>query len=228
MTQVSPHAVHKTSFFIMNASTPRAAGVTLALSGLLLALCFGAAWWSRDMALFSLTPPDGGAADVAEALRQDLHLTFFTIWASLLLATPALALFPAIRQSARTYRAWRIFWTASLLVFAVHFYWATVVIFGNDWQRILHTPRVSAPRLDTVFALWWLVDVILAWTWRTDAWWLRLQRLGVHLLAFVLFFMGAAREGELVASRALGWSMVVVVAAGLIAWLVHRRQRSTI
>jgi len=165
---------------------------------------------------------------VAEALRQDLHLTFFTIWASLLLATPALALFPAIRQSARTYRAWRIFWTASLLVFAVHFYWATVVIFGNDWQRILHTPRVSAPRLDTVFALWWLVDVILAWTWRTDAWWLRLQRLGVHLLAFVLFFMGAAREGELVASRALGWSMVVVVAAGLIAWLARRRQRSTI
>lgn len=212
----------------MTASTSRAAGITLTLSSLLLALCFAAAWWSRDMALFSLTPPGGGTADVAEALRQDLHLTFFTIWASLLLATPALALFPAIRQSPHAYQAWRIFWTASLLVFVVHFYWATVVIFGNDWQRILNTPRVSAPRLDTVFALWWVVDVVLAWTTRSDAVWLRLQRLGVHLLAFVLFFMGAAREGELAASRALGWSMAVIVAAGLITWLARRRQRSTI
>lgn len=212
----------------MTTSTSRSAGITLALSGLALAVCFAAAWWSRDLALFSLSPPGGGAADVAEALRRDLHLTFFTIWASLLLATPALALFPSIRQSARVYQAWRIFWTASLLVFAVHFYWATVVIFGNDWQRILNTPRVSAPRLDTVFALWWVVDVVLAWTTRTEAVWLRLQRLGVHLLAFVLFFMGAAREGELAASRALGWFMAVVVTAGIIAWLVRRRARTTI
>jgi hypothetical protein len=210
----------------MTASTSRSAGTALAISSLSLAVCFAAAWWSRDLALFSLTPPGGGAADVAEALRQDLHLTFFTIWASLLLATPALALFPTIRQSARAFEAWRILWTASLLVFAVHFYWATVVIFGNDWQRILNTPRVSAPRLDTVFALWWVLDVVLAWTTRTNAFWLRLQRLGVHLLAFVLFFMGAAREGELAASRALGWSMAVVVAAGLVSWLVrHRRSK---
>lgn len=212
----------------MTTSTSRSAGITLALSGLSLAVCFAAAWWSRDLALFSLTPPGGGTADVVEALRQDLHLTFFTIWASLLLATPALALFPTIRQSARVYQTWRIFWTASLLVFAVHFYWATVVIFGNDWQRILNTPRVSAPRLDTVFALWWVVDVVLAWTTRTEAVWLRLQRLGVHLLAFVLFFMGAAREGELAASRALGWFMAVVVAAGLIAWLARRRAHTTV
>jgi len=212
----------------MTTSTSRSAGITLALSGLSLAVCFAAAWWSRDLALFSLTPPGGGTADVVEALRQDLHLTFFTIWASLLLATPALALFPTIRQSACVYQTWRIFWTASLLVFAVHFYWATVVIFGNDWQRILNTPRVSAPRLDTVFALWWVVDVVLAWTTRTEAVWLRLQRLGVHLLAFVLFFMGAAREGELAASRALGWFMAVVVAAGLIAWLARRRARTTV
>lgn len=212
----------------MNASTFRSASRALALAGLALVVCFAAAWWSRDLALFSLTPPGGGPADVAEALRQDLHLTFFTIWASLLLATPALALFPAIRQSARAFQVWRIFWTASLLVFAVHFYWATVVIFGNDWQRILNTPRVSAPRLDTVFAFWWVVDVVLAWATRNDAAWVRLQRAGVHLLAFVLFFMGAAREGELVASRALGWSMAVVAGAGLVRWLVRRRARTTI
>lgn len=199
--------------------------VSLAFAGFSLLVVFAAAWWTRNLPLFSLAPPGGGPADVSIAQRQDLHVTFFTIWASLLLATPALALFPSMRRSARAYHWWRVFWTASLLVFSVHFYWAAVVIFGNDWQRILNTPRVSAPRLDTVFALWWITDVALAWTLRPDALWLRVQRVGVHLLAFVLFFMGAAREGELAASRALGWSMVVVVAAGIIALGLKARRR---
>lgn len=201
--------------------------VALVFAGLSLLVVFVSAWWTRELPLFSLAPPDSGPADVSVAQRQDLHVTFFTIWASLLLATPALALFPSMRRSAGAYHWWRVFWTASLLVFSVHFYWAAVVIFGNDWQRILNTPRVSAPRLDTVFAMWWVMDVVLAWTLRPDAWWLRAQRAGVHLLAFVLFFMGAAREGELAASRALGWSMAVVVAGGIIAWGVKVRRPGT-
>jgi hypothetical protein len=191
---------------------------SLTLAGLSLLVVFWAARWTRELPLFSLSPPGGGAADIAVAQRQDLHVTFFTIWASLLLATPALALFPLIRRSASAHTVWRVLWTASLLVFAVHFYWATVVIFGNDWARILNTPRVSAPRLDTVFAGWWVIDVVLAWTLVSDAGWVRVERAGVHLLAFVLFFMGAAREGELATSRTLGWMMTVVVAAGILAW----------
>jgi hypothetical protein len=204
----------------------QALATSLAFAGLGLLVVFAAAWWTREMPLFSLAPPGGGPADVSVAQRQDLHVTFFTIWASLALATPALSLFPSIRRSAAAYHWWRIFWTASLLLFAAHFYWATVVIFGNDWRRILDTPRVSAPRLDTAFAIWWVIDVALAWTLRSDAWWLRAQRAGAHLLAFVLFFMGAAREGELAASRALGWSMAVAAAAGIIAWGVTIRRRS--
>jgi hypothetical protein len=204
----------------------QAFAASLAFAGLGLLVVFAAAWWTREIPLFSLAPPGGGPADVAVAQRQDLHVTFFTIWASLLLATPALSLFPSILRSAGAYHWWRIFWTASLLLFSAHFYWATVVIFGNDWRRILDTPRVSAPRLDTLFAIWWVIDVALAWTLRSDAWWLRAQRAGAHLLAFVLFFMGAAREGELAASRALGWSMAVALAAGIIAWGVTIRRQS--
>lgn len=197
---------------------------SLAIAGIGLVVVFTAAWWTRDMPLFSLAPPGGGPPDLPFSRRQDLHVTFFTIWASLLLATPALALYPSISRSARAYHWWRIFWTSSLLVFSVHFYWAAVILFGNDWQRILDTPRVSAPRLDTFFSVWWVVDATLAWTLRADAWWLRAQRAGVHSLAFVLFFMGAAREGELAASRAFGWTMAVVVAAGIVARGLNRRR----
>ncbi|GLS15849.1 hypothetical protein [Hydrogenophaga electricum] len=196
----------------------------LALGGASLLAVFAAAAWTRGWALFSLLPPGGGVADVLPTQREDLHRTFFTIWASLLLAAPALALLPLASRSAVAARVWRICWTASLLVFAVHFYWAVVVIFGNDWQRVLNTPRVSAPRLDTVFALWWCVDVLLAWTVRPGALWVRVQRAGVHLLAFVLFFMEAAREGELPVSRALGWGFTAVVVLGLVAWAWRLRR----
>lgn len=196
----------------------------LATAALLAA--FVAAAWTRDVALFALTPPGGGPADVLPAQREDLHRTFFTIWGALLLAAPALALLPLSGRRAWAARGWRIAWTAALLVFAVHFWWAVVELFGNDWSRVLHTPRVSAPRLDTFFALWWCVDVALAWTVRPDRGWVRWQRAGVHLLAFVLFFMGAAREGELQVSRALGWGFAAVVAAGLIVWGLGFRRRA--
>lgn len=199
------------------ATSRSAVAASLAFAGGGSLVAFLAAWWTKEIPIFSLAPPGGGPADFSVQQRQDLHVVFFTIWGSLLLATPALALFPSIRRSAGAYRWWRILWTASLLVFSVHFYWAAVVVFDNDWQRILHTPRVSAPRLDTFFAVWWVLDVALAWTLRFDTWWVRAQRAGVHLLAFVLFFVGAAREGELATSRALGWSMLVVVVAGVVA-----------
>lgn len=198
------------------------------LAALALVLVFGAAAWTRDWPLFSMSPPGGGVADVALAQREDLHRTFFTIWAALLLAAPALAVLPLAAHAGWAARLWRITWTASLLVFAVHFWWAVVELFGNDWSRVLNTPRVSAPRLDTVFAVWWCVDVVLAWTVRPDRLWVRLQRAGVHLLAFVLFFMGAAREGELPVSRALGWGFAAVVAAGLIVWGLGFRRRAAV
>jgi hypothetical protein len=211
---------------MMNSSTQRDAGLAFALAGCSILLCLAAAQATAQWPLFSLFPPDGGPADVPEHLRSDLHMTFFTIWASLLLATPALAAVASIGASATVWRWWRITWTAALSVFVVHLYWAAVIIFGNDWSRILDTPRVSAPRLDTVFAIWWVIDVALAWLHDGKAFWVRAQRWCVHLLAFVLFFMGAAREGELLLSRALGWSMAVAVGIGLLSWLLCKRSHT--
>lgn len=209
----------------MTLSNRKDASVAFALAGCFVLVCLAGAQATGAVPIFSLSPPGGGPADVPEQLRVDLHMTFFTIWASLLLATPALVALPGVGMSTTAWRWWRITWTASLLVFLVHFYWAAVIIFGNDWTRILNTPRVSAPRLDTVFAVWWVIDVTLAWLLNHRVTWVRVQRWGVHLLAFVLFFMGAAREGELAFSRTLGWAMAVVVAAGLLAWLLRRRSQ---
>src|ERR1041385_6988355 len=73
---------------------------------LVLAAAFVAADATRSTAIFSLSPPppkhEPGRVmppDVTEANRLDLHRTFFTAWAALLLATPALCLFPFRRSS---------------------------------------------------------------------------------------------------------------------------------
>ena len=81
----------------------------------------------------------------------------------------ALVLFSWRRRSPVAARWWLAFWTAALVVFLVHFCWAVWVIFSGDWSRILNTTRVSAPILDTVFAVWWCVDVLIAWLWRSES-----------------------------------------------------------
>lgn len=206
------------------AQTDRQALLQALLLGLLLSVAaFVAASLTRDLAMFSMLPPGGHVADVRPEQRFDLHATFFTVWATIALVTPALCLFPFARHSTQAGRYWLAFWTVSLLVFVLHFYWAVVLVFGNDWSRILNTPRVSAPRLDTVFFVWWIADVLLAWFWRSDALWLRAQRVGVHLLAFILFFMGAAREGELLLSRVIGYSMAAAVLVAVLLWLWRLR-----
>lgn len=212
----------------LSIQTPLPGRRTMALAIFALAIglasAFAAAWLSRDVSIFSLAPAPGKPPDMLASQRLDLHRTFFTIWAALLLVTPALCLFPFRRRSELAARYWLAFWTVALVAFCVHFYWAVVVIFGNDWKRIMSTPRVSAPVLDTVFALWWCADVAIAWLIRSEATWVRVERTLVHVLAFVLFFMGAAREGELLASRFLGWTMAGLVAAALAAWLARLRK----
>lgn len=199
--------------------------IALGLSGIFLLITGLATAATREIALFSLLPPGGSVADIKESARSDLHFTFFTVWASMVLATPALAMLPRSYTSAAAFRWWRILWTASLMVFALHFYWSTQIIFEGNWSRILDTSRVSAPRLDTLFGVWWCGDVLLAWTTRKPGRWIGVQRWGVHLLALLLFFMGAAREGELPLSRWLGWTMAAVVVAAFTGWITDRLRK---
>ncbi|MDP2679137.1 MAG: hypothetical protein Q8O85_10505 [Rhodoferax sp.] len=205
--------------------TPKELLMALLCLVLLTGGAFVAAWLTQEQATFSLLPPGGTSADMQPGQRLDLHRTFFTVWAALILVTPALCLFPFRDSSAQAGRYWLAFWTVALLAFLVHFYWAVGVIFGYDWGRISHTARVSAPILDTVFTVWWVADVLLAWCYRHDAWWIRTQRVLVHLLAFVLFFMGAAKEGELVTSRALGIAMAVAVLLAVLARATQAMRR---
>jgi hypothetical protein len=214
----------------MNARpTPRQLLIAAVCLVMVLGAAFAAAHVTRHDPIFKLTPPPDEAApnvvapaDVQEAQRLDLHRTFFTAWAALLLVTPALCLFPFRNSSSTAAGYWLAFWTAGLLAFAVHLYWAVIVIFDGDWSRITNTTRVSAPVIDTVFAIWWGLDVLLAWSMQRENRIIRIERTIVSLLAFVLFVAGSVIEGEIWLSKAVGFVMAGAVAIAVLAWLARR------
>lgn len=214
--------------------TPRQ--LLVAFSCLVLALtgAFAGASMTRERAIFSLSAPAEkhmppavpAAPDVPQHKRLDLHRTFFLAWAAVLMVTPALCTFLFVRSSGRAAGWWLAFWTASLLAFLVHFYWAVVVIFDNDWTRIFHTTRVSAALPDVIFVIWWALDVLLAWVVRRDGLTIRIERALVHALAFILFFAGSALQGEIFWSHAVGYTLGVAVALSILARVARGVRRA--
>jgi hypothetical protein len=214
---------------------PVARQVTIAAFCLAVALggAFVAADVTRHDPIFSLSPPPPknapshviATADITETQRIELHRTFFTAWAALLLVIPALCLFPFRHQSSSAAGYWLAFWTTSFLAFAVHLYWATIVIFHGDWSQISSSTRVSAPVVDTVFAVWWGVDVLLAWTLHPGKRLVNIERTIVYVLAVALFIAASAIEGEIWLSKALGCTLAAAIAISILVWLTRRMRR---
>ena len=213
--------------------TPR----QLTVAALCLVVAVGAAFVAanvtRNEKIFSLSPPVKEAVshsvtsnDISETRRVDLHRTFFTAWAALLLVTPALCLFPFHRTSPKAAGYWLAFWTAGFLAFVVHLYWAIFVIFEGDWSRISTSSRVSAPVIDSVFAVWWALDVLVAWTVQHESRLVKLERTVIYMMAAALFVAGSAIEGEIWLSKAIGFVSGGAVALSLVVWFTrHLRSR---
>jgi hypothetical protein len=211
----------------------------LSIAMLSLVVVLGGAFIAASLKqdLFMLTPPcpkmPCNPAPFLESQRLDLHRTFFTAWAALILVTPALGAFWFRRSSPAAARYWLAFWTVSFIAFLVHFYWSVFIMFGADWGRIFdkveNGRRVTLPVFDTVFTVWWGVDVLLAWLKTYENGFIRIQRVLVHLSAFILFLFGAAIEGEVDASRALGIAMGVAVFTSVVIrfiyWFKNRNEK---
>jgi hypothetical protein len=119
----------------------------------------------------------------------------FTIWVTVVLVTPAFC-FYVLQRPAVTAVYWRLFWTFSYLAFLTHFYWAFGVLFGWDFQEMLHSKSgmnpnpekvVDNPIPDLVLTVWWGVDVLLAWAITRNPTAVQLQRGLLQLVAFAMF-----------------------------------------
>jgi hypothetical protein len=158
-----------------------------------------------------------------QSVPHDLNFyrVFYSIAVTIILVIPAFSTFILQRQSGPG-KSWRNFWTCSLAAFFVHLYWAIFGMMRGDFSKIFHSPDlVSSPIPDTILTLWWLADVVLAWTLPAGIRWIRLQRGLIHVLMFFAFIVAAIPQGEGLV-RGLGWTMIYVVGLTAVYRMVTR------
>ena len=156
----------------------------------------------------------------AEPHSVEYYRTIFSIWATIVLVTPALCFHVFSRSdAANTY--WRAFWTFAYLAFLVHVYWAVWGVCGGDLNVVFNAKvppaafpecLVEHPGPDFFFTAWWGLDVILAWLITDNIKLLRAERGALHVLAFAMFFGAfvlASKSG--IVAHLLGIVMAILV-----------------
>jgi hypothetical protein len=159
------------------------------------------------------------------------YVVIFTIYACIFLLTPALC-FHIFSRSEAPNSYWRAYWTFAYVALLVHLYWAYTGSCGSSPAAVFNVAGardkfpgciVAQPKPDLFLAVWWGLDVVLAWLFLDNVKWVRVQRGAVHLLAFVMFF-GAfvlAEKAE-IGARLLGILMAIIVGTCLVTCFLIR------
>ena len=186
------------------------------------------------------------AAMLLAELETDLRLfrTLYSVRTSMLLAVPALALFPFRDRSPTAKNLWRLLWTWSFSAYAVHLAFAWFGVFGGQLETAnLHRDlyHLDKDKEATILALviqhqgaavvysnfaaslLWLFDVILCWTTRGSRGFVALFHaltwlyvLGSYFVASIVFYKNPT-------TYALGWIMVGVAAIALLIRVFSRQ-----
>ena len=183
-------------------------------------------------------------AEASQNLR--LFRTIYSVRVALLLAIPALALFPFRDRAPGVRNAWRLFWIFSFLAYAVHFAYAWFGVFGGQLETArLHHELFKVPEDPTVLDLviahqgpfvaysnfaitgLWCLDVVLAWLASGARGGARSVVVALHILTW-LYVLVSFVIASIVFSKnntilVMGWVMVGVVALSLLIRLFSRR-----
>ena len=138
-----------------------------------------------------------------------------TRWTALLamgLATPAIVL-GGLGQAPGPW--WRSFWTAGLLAYLLHFWWAVFRSFHGDFAAIAERQGWNAYTNYLVTALWTL-DVALAWLPLRPGWGITAVRVLTWVAVTASFIVASAvfRDGL---DSVPGWMLFALVALALAA-----------
>lgn len=109
-----------------------------------------------------------------------------TIWITLTLATPAIAMFVLRFRAGPLTPAWRSWWSIALAAFLLHLWYGFVVLFGGELHAVLTSQGTLVGSSNFVLAAVWTCSVAAAWLVPAPrwSWWL-------HALATLLFWVSA-------------------------------------
>ncbi|HKU44182.1 MAG TPA: hypothetical protein VJR89_38740 [Polyangiales bacterium] len=161
------------------------------------------------------------AAETTDSLEQ--HRLVYTIWVSLALSGPALALYVLPQHRDRDYT--RLLWTFAYLAYLGHFYYA----FGKHYHfsaRELYAGQgalIATGNLLLTAA--WSVDVVLSWCFQAVPRWLRIEQVATRI-----FYMVEVVASALVLFhgfvRVIGAFVTALVAISCLAYWLTRPRRA--
>jgi len=199
----------------------------------LVVLLMAGAWWAADLQALQMQrwlssghlPPIGNPWKGTSTPDLYYYLTINAIFLSIVLLIPAIGAF-VLRRPDGPGPVWLMFWTAAWLFFALHLWFGVEDVLGGV-ARVFHDtvtpPRVTNPGGDTVTALWWTADVIIAWAIALRAaavpLWVHLERGVLHGLIFVSALVSSIALASNDYVRAAGIVLLLVAMASVI-WRV--------
>jgi hypothetical protein len=132
---------------------------------------------------------------------------------SLVLAAPAIVLYAL---PGRLGPWWRAFWTAGMLAYLLHFWWAVFGVFQGD-VGVIYERQGFVAVTNALLTVLWIADVVVAWVrpW-SPALWAVILRTVTWALVAVSFFLAAAVFRDEMLPKVLGILLAVGV---VVAWL---------
>ena len=214
---------------MMEQEEPSFLGLAAISAVVLMVAAFVAAWLFEDHGLLSLVPPASAddpnpVPDVQDGEEIALYQAAFSAWAALVLLVPTYVCFWFRAASGRARALWLAFWTMGAVAYLVHLAVSMFGFFQGDFAWMTSSTRVSAFWPGMVVALWWPVDVALAYARGEDALWIRIQRVALHLVVLILFVGGSLGTGELGLARALGLVLLLGALGSLVRWAMTRNR----
>lgn len=144
--------------------------------------------------------------------------TRFTIWATLLLAIPAVVGLVLAIGRAPLGRAWRAWWTAALAGYLVHLWYGFGVMFAGDLAATFAAQGTLVAGSNFVLVVVWLASVLVAWLGGAATW--------LHAAVTLLFCINALTSTLLFGrppSPLFGAALAAaIVVAAAVRWLGRR------
>jgi hypothetical protein len=150
------------------------------------------------------------------------YRTIYSIWLTMVFLIFAEVLFfwPGDSPQRRNY--WLLCWTFGFLAFAVHFYYTIGIVFHGSLREVYAKQGVVIATSNLLDFAWWGFDLVLAWFVKSEAKWIRVQRILAHIYIPLTFFVSAVviKHGFV---RGLGILMTVAIVGTLVLRLLRRR-----
>jgi hypothetical protein len=113
----------------------------------------------------------------------------YTVRVTMVLFTITMCLYVLPHASTQRANYWLLFWSASFVSYAIHVYYSFFKFFHGSITEFYGAQGAFVATLNVIVTVWWLFDMVVVWGSDSVPKWMRIQRTGIQVLIWLLFFL---------------------------------------